>query len=64
MICDNCGKKEATINFQKVWISWKIESNGDYSTVPEMEYDVEEPIDEENQHLCEDCEELFRDGKI
>ena len=65
MKCDICGKRDATINVQKVWIKWKYDAKtGDYSKTFDTLFDVEEPTGNENLHLCNECFGKWRYGEI
>ena len=50
--CDFC-KRKAIVNFQKTWKKFAIDKDGWYKEDKEFcGADIEEPIDEENVHLC------------
>lgn len=66
--CNYC-KKVATANFQKVWVRWGIDKKGNYSNEPDYlltgklnEWD--EPIGEDNIHVCDKHEEELLDGEL
>lgn len=53
MECDFC-KRGAVVNFQKVWIKFEIDRNDNYKEDKNFDcLDVEEPIEDDNLHLCE-----------
>ena len=47
--CDICGEP-ATVNWQKAWIMYDIDENGDYSEQPT---DIGNIV--ENDHYCNSC---------
>ncbi|MBI4723296.1 MAG: hypothetical protein HY769_09955 [Candidatus Stahlbacteria bacterium] len=64
MKCRYCGKK-AKINVQKVWIKWDYDPKTDsYSDNHELLLDAEEPVGDENLHLCEYCFNKWKEGEI
>lgn len=63
MNCTYCSNK-AVANFQKVWIVWDVNESGAYGDEPKIEFDREEPVGEENVHVCEKHREEFRSGSL
>ncbi len=64
MKCDYC-KTEAVINYQKVWTKFKIGKKGMYKKILAFDaLDVEEPIENDNIHLCQKHEKVWLEGKI
>ncbi|HOL22849.1 MAG TPA: hypothetical protein PLQ41_08380 [bacterium] len=62
--CENCGEK-ARINIQKIWIKWKYNyKTGSYSHDFEPLFDAEEPVGDNNLHLCEKCFHKWENGEI
>ena len=62
--CDYC-KQPAVRNYQKIWVSWKINQKDEsYSKEPELELDIEESQDEENIHLCKEHLELWLKNEL
>ena len=57
MHCEFCGKEiEKGYNVQKVWIAWEYDGkNDEYGDTPEFLWDYEEPVDDENLHVCKEC---------
>ena len=50
--CDFCNSL-ATVNFQKVWKRFIIDKNGEYKEDKNFDgSDFEQPIGEDNIHLC------------
>jgi len=60
--CDFCKNNKAKYNLQKVWVLWKIDKNDNYKFVSTL--DIEEPVGEENLHLCENCFREVEDHEI
>lgn len=64
MKCDYCSKL-ARINVQKVWIKWEHNPKTDgYSDNHELLLDAEEPVSDENLHLCMDCFNKWKMRKL
>lgn len=62
--CDYC-KKPAVRNYQKIWVSWKVDAKKEeYSKEPRLELDIEEAVDDENIHVCEDHEDKWLNGEL
>lgn len=58
MKCDYC-KTEAVINYQKVWSKFKIDKSGIYKKIRAFDaLDIEEPIENDNIHLCQRHEKV------
>lgn len=55
MKCDNCEKREAKFNFQKVWTVFRITKNEGYERLDVDPMDIEEPVGDDNHHLCRPC---------
>jgi hypothetical protein len=57
--CDNC-ELEAIANYQKVWTKFKINKHGIYRQSRAFNpLGVEEPIENDNIHLCNKHEEFW-----
>jgi len=64
MECDLCNSK-AIINFQKVWVKFEIDKDDNYKEDKNFDcLDIEEPIEENNVHLCEKHSEQWLNGEI
>jgi len=64
MKCDYC-KTEAIVNYQKVWKRFKIGKGEFYKEDGSFDaLDIEEPIDDNNIHLCRKHEIPWLKGKI
>lgn len=63
MKCNYC-KTKAAVNYQKVWTKFRIVQNGDYKQVRINSFDIEEPIEADNVHLCPSHEKAWLEGKI
>jgi len=63
MKCDYCDN-EAVVNYQRVWISWKIMKDGNYSRRFKEEFDLEEPTEDNNVHVCHLCEERWLNNEL
>ncbi len=62
--CNFC-EKPAIRNYQKIWVSWFIKQKEEtYAENPRVELDIEEPIEDDNVHVCKEHEQLWLDGKI
>jgi len=61
--CNFCNKK-SKFNLQKVWIKYNVDATGNYDEDRSFDtFDVEEPINEDNIHLCEICFEKWLNKK-
>lgn len=49
MKCDYCNKK-AIANYQKIWVRYIV---NDYDYTADVDYTGEEPMEEDNRHVCE-----------
>ena len=59
MKCDFCNSK-AVVNFQKIWVKFIIDKNGRYKKDKKFySEDFEQPINEDNIHLCKKHLEKF-----
>ena len=64
MKCDYC-TAEAVVNYQKVWKRFKIgkrefyKEDGSFNAL-----DIEEPIENDNIHLCHTHDSPWLEGKI
>lgn len=64
MKCDFC-KSEPVVNYQKVWTRFKINKAGNYKEDSVFDaMDVEEPIEDNNVHLCKKHEGEWVKGGI
>lgn len=64
MKCDYC-EAEAVVNYQKAWERFKISKGGFYKEDRLFNaMDIEEPINDNNVHLCDKHEEPWLEGKI
>ena len=64
MKCDFC-KLEAVVNYQRVWTRFEINKNGSYKEDSAFDgIDFEEPVEENNVHLCKKHEDEWIKGKI
>ena len=62
--CDFCSLA-ATANFQKVWTKFAIDKNGKYREDKKFRGgDFEEPIGEDNIHLCKKHLDKWLKGEI
>ena len=57
MRCNFCGKEiKKGYNVQKVWVAWEYDGkNDEYGGTPKILLDYEEPVGDENIHVCEKC---------
>ena len=60
--CDHCSKK-AVRNYQRIWHIFDITRSGGY-TNERADCDIEEPIEENNLHLCKEHEAAFLAGEF
>ena len=60
--CDHCPKR-AIRNYQRIWHVFTITRDGDYRA-ERMDYDLEEPVDDSNRHLCREHETAFLAGDL
>ena len=63
MKCDYCNKP-ATVNYQKVWVKWNIDKKGNYSKNFKTVFDIDEPVGDNNVHLCGEHEKKFLKGEL
>ncbi len=64
MTCDYCDK-ETIVNYQKVWKRFKIGKDEFYKEDKSFDAcDIEEPIENDNIHLCKKHENIWLSGKI
>lgn len=68
MNCDHC-KKRAVVNYQKVWVRWEMTRDGGYAKEPDYDgarvlNDNDEPVGEDNVHVCAEHEQKLLDGEI
>jgi len=62
--CDYC-EEIAIVNFQKIWIKFIIDKNGNYKKDTKFDGEnFEQPINNENIHLCKKHLKKFLKGKI
>jgi hypothetical protein len=61
--CSFC-LEPAISNYQRVWIKWKVFKNGDYAKRFTPQFDIQEPIEENNIHVCSVHEQPFLNGEI
>jgi len=61
--CKFCNRL-ATRNYQKVWIMWTLDSEGKYSKQAKQKFDIQEPIEDDNVHTCDDCGVAFENGVL
>ena len=56
MKCDKCDKI-AVVNYQKVWKRFDVDKDENYTEDDIFDpLDIEEPVDENNLHLCKNHE--------
>jgi hypothetical protein len=55
--CDHCSK-DAVQNYQRIWHAFSVTRSGDYAD-ERVDYDLEEPANADNLHLCAHHEALF-----
>jgi len=64
MKCDLC-KLRAVVNFQKVWTKFRIDKNDNYREDKNFSgFDVEEPIERDNVHLCRRHSGQWLNGEV
>ncbi len=64
MKCHFCDLRAIT-NFQKVWIRFVVDKNDNYREDKNFSGgDLEEPIGDDNLHLCKEHSEKWLNGKI
>lgn len=64
MKCDFCDLA-AIANFQKIWTKFTIDNNGEYRKDKNFRgSDLEEPVGEDNIHLCKKHLDKWLKGKI
>lgn len=62
--CDLCNSR-AIVNFQKVWVKFIIDKNGEYKKDKNFHgEDFEQPMNEDNIHLCKKHLEKFLRGEL
>jgi hypothetical protein len=60
--CDYCSKS-AVRNYQRIWHVFTVSRSGRY-LAERVDYDLEEPVDDNNLHLCRQHEEAFLAGEL
>jgi len=60
--CDHCPKR-AVRNYQRIWHIFKITRGGEYVSEC-VDYELEEPVDDSNRHLCAEHEAAFLAGDL
>jgi hypothetical protein len=60
--CDHCPKR-AERNYQRIWHVFDVTRSGDYAK-ERVDYNIEEPLDENNRHLCVEHEAAFLAGDL
>lgn len=66
MECDyhsECGK-DATCNYQKVWVRYSLNKDGDYGARKYNDELNEDPSGDDNIHLCKEHEQKMLAGEI
>ena len=64
MRCDYCNKK-ALVNYQKVWVRYKVKKYGDYEWDKDFNgCDIEPTYDQDNLHLCMKHENEWLAGNL
>jgi hypothetical protein len=61
--CNYCNRN-AVANYQRVWIRWDVDKNGNYSKDYTEQFEMQEPIEENNLHLCAKHEEDLQNGEL
>jgi len=62
--CDYC-KRKAVVNFQKIWVKFTIDKNGKYRKDTKfLGEEFEQPMNEDNIHLCKKHLKKFLNGEI
>jgi|GEM_PF-1303296 hypothetical protein len=62
--CDYC-KAKAVVNFQKIWVKFIIDKNGEYKQDNNFYgAEFEQPTEEDNVHLCKRHLKEFLKGEI
>ncbi len=62
MKCDHCNE-EAIVNYQKVWVRYKIKKGGSYESDKRFNGCDIKPTYDDNFHLCQKHEKEWLDGK-
>ena len=60
--CDFCDKP-AVANFQRTWVEYRINKHGNYGK-SQVRADLQEPIEDDNVHVCEKHEEEWLDDEL
>jgi len=60
--CQQCKHKAASVNVQKLWVKWSLDSRGDTTGAHDML--DEEPREDENLFLCDGCYSLWSEGEM
>lgn len=63
MKCDYCNER-AVINYQKVWVRYKVKKDGSYELDKDFNGCDIEPTYDDNLHLCAKHESDWREGKL
>lgn len=62
--CDFCDKN-SSFNLQKVWVKYNIDTKGNYNIDKNFDtFNIEEPVNGDNLHLCKSCFENWSNGKM
>ena len=62
--CDYC-KRKAVVNFQRIWVKFIIDKNGKYRKDTKfLGEEFEQPMNEDNIHLCKKHLKKFLNGEI
>ena len=62
--CNFCNKN-SVFNLQKVWVKYNIDTKGNYNEDKNFDtFDIEEPVNNNNLHLCKSCFESWLNGKV
>lgn len=57
-------KNAVRFNYQKVWVRYGVDSEGDYTRRRVDMPDIEEPIEDCNLHYCKKHAEQFENGEL
>ena len=63
MKCDYCNEK-AIINYQKVWVRYRVQKDGGYELDKDFNGCDVEPTYDSNFHLCKRHENDWLEGKV
>jgi hypothetical protein len=62
--CHYCNKN-SNFNLQKIWIKYNIDKKGNYTEDKNFDnFDIEEPINNDNLHMCKNCFKSWINEKI